>query len=61
MPYDTYRLYQSERAKSPGEVCRADEEAARGASAVSALYRSITRSRRAVRRPLPAAALPRPA
>ena len=26
MPYDTYRLYQIERAKSPAEVRRADEQ-----------------------------------
>ena len=25
MPYDTYRLYQIERVKSPAEVRRADE------------------------------------
>jgi hypothetical protein len=28
MPYDTYRLYQVERAKSPAEVQHADEQAA---------------------------------
>jgi len=63
MPYDTYRLHQIERAKSPDEVHRADEQAARVASAVSSLLRSITRPARAVRRPFPAAAprLPRPA
>ena len=63
MPYDTYRLYQIERANSPGEVHRADEQAARVASAVSSLFRSITQPARAVRRPVPAPApgLPRPA
>jgi len=34
-PYDTYRLYQVERAKSPREIQRANEQAARLASAVS--------------------------
>ncbi len=63
MPYDTYRLHQIERAKSPAEVHRADEQAAWVASAVSSLLRGITRPARAVRRPFPAAApsLPRPA
>jgi hypothetical protein len=37
MPYDTYRLHQIERAKTPAEVRRADEQAARVASAVSSL------------------------
>jgi hypothetical protein len=40
MPYDTYRLYQIERPKSPAEVRRADEQAARLASAVSSLFRA---------------------
>jgi hypothetical protein len=35
MPYDTYRLHQIGRAKNPAEVRRADEQAARVASAVS--------------------------
>jgi hypothetical protein len=63
MPYNTYRNYQTERAKSPAEVRRADEQAARIASGVSSLLRGITRPARAVRRPFPAAApgLPRPA
>ena len=56
MPYDTYRLYQIQRAKSPGEVHRADEQAARLASALSSLFRSITSPARAILRPLPAAA-----
>jgi hypothetical protein len=50
MPYDTCRLYQIERAKSPAEARHADEQAARLASAASSLLRSITRPR-AVRRP----------
>jgi hypothetical protein len=28
VPYDTYRLYQIERAKSPYEIQRADRQAA---------------------------------
>jgi len=63
MPYDSYRTYQIERAKSPAEVRRADEQAARLASAVASLVRGLTRPVRAVRRSFPAAApcLPRPA
>jgi hypothetical protein len=63
MPYDTYRTYQIERAKSPAEVRCADEQAARLASAVTSLVRGLIRPVRAARRPLPAAApgLPRPA
>ena len=63
MPYDTYRLHQIGPAKSPAEVRRADEQAARVASAVSSLLRGITRPARAERKPFPAAApsLPRPA
>ena len=53
MPYDTYRLYQVERAKSPAEVRHADEQAARVASAASSLFRGITRPWRAMRRPSP--------
>jgi hypothetical protein len=63
MPYDTYRLYQVERVKSPAEVRRADEQAARLAAAASALFRGITRPVRAIGRPSAGAArgLPRPA
>jgi hypothetical protein len=63
MPYDTYRLYQIERAKSPAEARHADEQAARLASAMSSLFGGITRPARAVRRPFAAATrgLPRPA
>jgi hypothetical protein len=53
MPYDTYRLYQIERAKSPAEVQRADEQAARLISAVSSLLHGLTRPVRAIRRPYP--------
>ena len=53
MPYDTYRLYQIERAKSPAEVQYADEQAARLISAVSSLLRGLTRPVRAIRRPYP--------
>ena len=60
MPYDTYRLYQIERAKSPAEVQRADEQAARLASVISSLFRAITRPVRAVRTEAPAAAPRRP-
>ena len=52
MPYDICRLYQIERAKSPAEVRRADEQAARLASAASSLFRGITRPWRARRRPV---------
>ena len=53
MPYDTYRLYQIERTKSPAEIRRADEQAARVASAASSLFRRITRPWRAMRRSSP--------
>ena len=53
MPYDTYRLHQIERVKSPAEVQRADEQAARLISALSSLLRSLTRPVRAIRRPSP--------
>jgi hypothetical protein len=56
MPYDTYRFYQIERAKSPGEVQRADEQAARLASAVSSLFRSITRRAKSSRHYAPTSA-----
>jgi len=63
MPYDNYRLYQIERAKSPAEIQRADEQAARLASAISSLFRGMTRPVRAVRAPSPATShrLPRSA
>ena len=63
MPYDTYRIYQIERFKSPAEVRSADEHAARLASVASSLFRGITRPMRAMGRLSPAAepGLPRPA
>jgi hypothetical protein len=63
MPYDTYRLYQIERVKSPAEVRHADEQAARFAFTRPSLFRRIMHPVRAARRPLPAAGggLPRPA
>jgi len=63
VPYDTYRIYQIERAKSLAEVRGADEQAARVASAFSALFRCITAPARAVRKPSAGlvSRLPRPA
>ena len=63
MPYDTYRTYQIERAKNPAEVRRGDEQAAQLTSAISWLFRGITRPVRAMRSlsPAPAPARPRPA
>ncbi len=52
MPYDSYRLYQAERTKSPREIQHADLWAAQLASAVSGLFRAITHT---ARRPHPAA------
>jgi len=43
MPYDTYRLYQIQRTKSSAEIRRADEQTARIASAIAALFEVITR------------------
>jgi len=51
MPYDTYRLYQVERAKSPGEIECSAEQAGRLASAVARLFRAVTRPARVARRP----------
>jgi len=56
MPYDTYRLFQIERAKTPSEVRRADEQAARLAFGISSLFQGIVRPVRGMRRPSPAAA-----
>jgi hypothetical protein len=55
VPYDTYRIYQIQRAKSAAEVRCADAQAARLASALSSLFRGITRPARTVRRRAPAA------
>jgi hypothetical protein len=60
MPYDTYRTYQIDRAKSPAEIRLADEQAARLTSAISGLFRGITRPARAIRSPSPAPAPARP-
>jgi hypothetical protein len=46
MPYDAYRLYQIERTKSSAEIRRDDEQAARIAFALAALFEAITRRRR---------------
>ena len=43
MPYDTYRLYQAGRAKSPAEVRYADERAGWLAAAASRLFLTVTR------------------
>lgn len=63
MPYDTYRIYQIERAKSLAEVRRADERAARFAAAISSLIGGIMRPVHAVRtlHPTGSRDLPRPA
>ena len=42
MPYGTYRLYQIQRTKSSAEIRRADEQAARIVSALTALFDVIT-------------------
>ncbi len=55
MPYDTYRLYQAERAESPGEMRRSAEQAGRLASSVAWLFRAVPRPARVARRPYPAA------
>lgn len=62
MPYNSYRLYQIERARRPDEIRYADEQAARIASASSSPFRGIARLVRAMCRPSPAATrcLPRP-
>jgi hypothetical protein len=43
MPYSSYRLYEIERAKSPAEIRRADQQAGHLAAAVSSLFRGIMR------------------
>ena len=58
MPYDTYRLYQIERAKSPAEIQRADQQAARLVSAISSLFRAMMRPARAVSAPSPGRVAP---
>jgi DNA-binding transcriptional MerR regulator len=56
MPYDTYRLYQVERPKTPGEIRQADEQAAQFVSAVSWLFSGFARPVRRPRRQVPGAA-----
>jgi hypothetical protein len=51
VPYDTYRIYQIERVKSPAEVQRADQQSAHLASALSSVFHGITGTVRAVRKP----------
>ena len=46
MPYDAHRLYQIQRTKSSAEIRRDDEQAARIAFALAALFEVITRRRR---------------
>jgi hypothetical protein len=59
MPYDTYRLYQAKRAKSPREIHHADQRAAQLASAVSGLFRAITQTARRAHPAAPGGASPR--
>jgi hypothetical protein len=40
VPYDTYRIYQIERAKSPAELRRADQQGAQLAFALSCAQQS---------------------
>ena len=61
MPYDTYRLYQVERAKSPREIHHADQRAAQLASAVSGLFRAITQTARTAHPAAPGGASPQTA
>lgn len=49
MPYPTYQLYQIERAKSPAEIRRADEQLGRMAQRTSTLWHSATRPGTALR------------
>ena len=54
MPYDTYRLYQLERAQSPRETQRADGQAALLAAAISGLFRAVAQAPAAAHRLYPA-------
>jgi hypothetical protein len=54
VPYDTYRIYQIEHAKSPAEAHRADRQAAQLAAAVSSLLGGIRRPVRAIQKLHPA-------
>jgi hypothetical protein len=51
MPYDTYRLYQLERTKSPREIQCAGRQAAQFAAALSGPFRAIATALWAVRKP----------
>jgi hypothetical protein len=53
-PYDTYRLYDTERPKSTAEIRAADERAGRLAASIAGLVRDLLG--RGGRRPLPPAA-----
>lgn len=56
MPYNSYRLYETERVKSPAEIRRAEEQEARMVAAVSSLFRELGRPVQAARRQYTAAA-----
>jgi len=43
-PYDTYRVYQIDRAKSLAEIQRANEQTARAAIGVASVFRGIARA-----------------
>lgn len=58
MPYDTYRLYQIERVKSPRQIRYADQREAQLVSAVSRLLRAITQIARRPYPPVPNGASP---
>ena len=49
MPYDNYRLYQTERPKNAAEIRHADAMTGQLAAAASGLFRSITRPGRVAR------------
>jgi len=50
MPYDSYRLYQTERPKTAAEIRHADEQIGQFSAAASGLFRSITRPRSIITR-----------
>lgn len=60
MPYDSYQLYQVERAKSPREIQHADAQAALLAAAICRLFRAVAQVPVAARRPYPAGTPARP-
>jgi len=61
MPYDSYRSYQAERAKSPREIHDADQRAAQLASIVPGLFRAITQNARRPHLAAPGGASPQTA